>query len=443
MAIIKPFRGIRYNSSEIKDISKVVTPPYDVISPAEQEKYYQSHDYNIIRLTKGKDLSVDNEEENKYTRAASFFKEWCKSGILQREAKPAIYFYEQIFEVNGKNYSRKGFIANIKLEELNTGHIFPHEQTLSGPKVDRRHLINACSANFSCIFSLYDDKPVENKTVGDIIAQYTKNQPDVNFTDDTGVKNLLWVVTDVDVISNIKSLMDKKPLFIADGHHRYETALSYRNDMQKLNNNNEKSEPVYNYVMMMCVAMKDQGLKILPTHRVIKHLEEFDTERVKSVLTKFFTVEPINNGFAIEDITTKLNENADHHCFILYLRDEKRYYLVSLIKEKLDNIEIDTEYSNWKSFDVGILHGIIFDNLFGIKNIMSKNKAGVEFIKNEADAISMVDNDGYQMAFFLNPTNIEDLQLVASNYQIMPPKSTYFYPKLITGMVINKLSDDD
>lgn len=440
MATIKPFQGIRYNLDKVRDMSKVVTPPYDVISPQEQESYYRLHEQNIIRLTKGKDLPGDNDQVNKYARAASFFKEWLNKGILQKDPKPAIYIYEQTFDINNKPYSRKGFISNIKLEELNTGHIFPHEQTLSGPKADRRKLIEACSSSFCCVFSLYQDTPTENGTVRDVINANSSRTPDISFIDDKEVKNMLWVVTETDTINKIVTLMRDKPLFIADGHHRYETALSYRNSMRESNKNNKsaQNDPGYDYIMMMCVAMDDPGLKILPAHRVIKNVNGIDTAKIKSKLSEIFTLHSIENRFSANDITEKLKENADKHAFILYLRDEKKYYLLILEKEKFRNTQFDLEYSNWQYFDVGILHGIVFDKLLGIKNIASTNESGLEYVKNESDVVSMVDNDGYQMAFFLNPTNIKDLQMVANNRQIMPPKSTYFYPKLITGMVISQ-----
>lgn len=434
MARIKPFQGLRYNPDKTGDISKVVTPPYDVISEQEQDGYYKLHEYNNIRITKGKELPGDNDQENKYTRAVSFFDDWCSKGVLQQESKPAIYIYEQAFDINGTTHLRKGFIANIKIEELNTGHIFPHEQTLSGPKADRFKLITSCSANFSCIFSLYQDDATDNGTVGEIINANSNGTPDVSFVDDTGVKNMIWVVTETDTINKIVNLMDKKPLFIADGHHRYETALKYRNTMRESNNGDS-----YDYVMMMCVAMDNPGLKILPTHRVIKNIEGFDAGKIKTKLKDFFKLQLLDNSFAANNIAEKLSENSNEHAFILYFREEKKYYLLITDKEKLKNGNFDFQYSNWEFFDVGILHGVVFDKLLEIKNIASKNESGLVYVKNEADAVSMVDNDGFQLAVFLNPTNIEDLQMVAGDMQIMPPKSTYFYPKLITGVVINKM----
>lgn len=443
MATIRPLRGLRFNLNQIGDMSKVVTPPYDVISPQEQEAYYQLHPYNIIRLTKGKDHPGDNDRSNKYTRAAKDFEMWRKKGILQEESKPAIYIYEQTFDLNGNTYSRKGFIANVKLEELKTGHIFPHEQTLSGPKADRFNLIKACAANLCSVFSLYQDSPNEDESVDKIIDSSSIKYPDVSFTDDQGIKNALWVITDSIVINKIVNIMKNRPLFIADGHHRYETSLAYRNkareDIKKDCGKDEQGDLAVDYVMMMCVSMNNPGLKILPAHRVIKEVNGLDSEGIKNKLMEFFEIQQVNIGESVDCITEKLSENSNDHAFILYLGDEKKFYLLTLTREKSRNILFDLEYSNWKRFDVGILHGIVFDKLFQIKQIPSENEAKIEYIKNETDVISMVNDKGYQLAFFLNPTKIEDLQMVASVRQIMPPKSTYFYPKLTTGMVISKL----
>ena len=443
MATIKPFQGMRYNIEKIEDMSKVVTPPYDVISPKEQEGYYQSHQFNIIRLIKGKGNPEDNEHSNKYTRAADDFSTWYNNDILKKEPKPAIYIYEQIFDLKGETFSRKGFIANIKLEELKSGHIFPHEQTLSGPKADRFNLINSCSANFSCVFSLYPDSSNSEQSVDNIINSHSMKNPDFSFVDDKGVKNSVWVITDSDTVNKIVNMMQDKPLFIADGHHRYETALAYRDkvrkELEKNNGNNENEELPVDYVMMMCVSMANSGLKILPTHRVIKDVNGLSSQEIKDKLNTIFSVEPININGTSRHIKEILKENEKRHAFILYLRDEKKFYLSTLTKEKAHNMPFDLEYSNWKFFDVGILHGIILDKLFEIRQIQSKNESKIEYIKNEEDAISLVNDNGYQIAFFLNPTKIEDIQLVAKDRQIMPPKSTYFYPKLCTGIVISKL----
>lgn len=443
MATIRPLYGIRYNPDRIIDISKVVTPPYDVISAQEQEGYYQRHPYNIIRLIKGKDEPGDNEKENKYTRASRLFNTWCKEGVLFKESAPAIYLYEQVFCLENQTYSRRGFIANVKLEELNTGHIYPHEQTLSGPKEDRLRLIKACPANLDPVFSLYPENISGKGSIMDILGVTAQKPPSIDFTADHGIRNKLWILKDPNTIAKIIDLMADKPLFIADGHHRYETALIYRNQIRERTGKEPyeggQKELSSDYVLMMCVSMHDPGLKILPAHRLIKEIIDFDPSEIKNKLQAIFAIESLGNGCSVDYITKKLRDNKHYHVFVLYLGGENRFYLLKLKLEKPQNNEFELEYSSWKYFDVGILHGIVFDQIFGLKHNPQAKGAVIEYVKDEAEAISLVDKKAYQMAFFLNPTRIEDVQMVAGDRQIMPPKATYFYPKLTTGMVINKL----
>lgn len=443
MATIRPLQGIRYNPDKIKDMSKVVTPPYDVISPQEQEAYYQRHPYNIIRLIKGKDEPGDDDKENKYTRAAHLFKTWFKEGIFLKESVPAIYIYEQVFCLENYTYSRRGFIANVKLEELNTVHIYPHEQTLSGPKEDRLRLIKACAANFDPVFSLYPETVSGNDSIMDILSLNAKELPAIDFIANHHIRNKLWILKDSNTITKIIDLMRDKPLFIADGHHRYETALIYRNLMRETSGKGQykdgQDELSLDYVLMMCASMNDPGLKILPAHRVIKNISNFDPSWVKDKLQTIFIIEPLGNEWPVDYITKKLRDNKHSHVFVLYLGGENRFYFLKLKTEMIQDNKFDLGYTTWKYFDVGILHGIVFDEILGLKYDPQAKDTVIEYVKDETEAISLVKKMAYQMAFFLNPTRIEDLQMVAKDRQIMPPKATYFYPKLTTGLVINKL----
>ena len=253
MAIIKPFRGLRYNQDIIADVSAVMTPPYDVISPQEQDRYYQRHPSNIIRLDLGKDLSGDTEKENKYTRAAEIFDTWKKNGILKQEDAPAIYVYEQEFFADNQWFVRRGFLSLVKLEPFDKGYIYPHEQTLPGPKADRLKLTQSCQANLSSIFALFPD---ENNTVDTYLSTMTVAKPTMNFVDDNGVKNRLWVIKEKQAVDTLVTLMKEKPLFIADGHHRYETSLVYKEQMRK-DNGKLRDDLPFDYVMMVCVSMSN------------------------------------------------------------------------------------------------------------------------------------------------------------------------------------------
>ncbi|KKL79029.1 hypothetical protein LCGC14_2018950 [marine sediment metagenome] len=277
MITVLPFKGIRYNTEKIKDISKVITPPYDIISEEERDRYYDLHPNNIIRLILGKDFPDDNQSVNKYTRAAGYFDTWREENILIQDTEPAIYVYAQEFTLFNKKYVRKGFISLVKLENFETGQIYPHEQTLAKPKEDRLKLMQSCNANFSQVFAFFED---ENSKISNILHKVyegdsgTSITPEVDFTDGFGVKNLLWVIKDNKIIEDISSLMKNRALFIADGHHRYETALFYR-DMIRSNEGspNSNGNIPSDYVMMMCVSMEDPGLQILPTHRLARNIK--------------------------------------------------------------------------------------------------------------------------------------------------------------------------
>lgn len=437
MAIIKPFRGLRYNQDVIADVSDVVTPPYDVISPQEQERYYQVHPNNIIRLDMGKDLSGDTENENKYTRAAETFNTWKKNGVLKQEDAPAIYVYEQEFFVENQWFVRRGFLSQVKLEPFDKGSIYPHEQTLPGPKADRLKLTQACQANLSSIFALFPD---ENNTVDTYLTALTATKPATSFVDDTGVKNRLWVIKEKKNVDTLVTLMKEKPLFIADGHHRYETSLVYKEQMRK-ENSMLKDDMPFDYVMMVCVSMSNPGLKILPAHRLLRNIEERCFERIVPTLKESFHVEPLAKGCKVEDFMSKLNGEVGGNAFVMYVGKTDTYYKLRLINQKTLDAVFTNTHPEWKSLDAGILHGLIINKILGITSNDVSLKNYVKYVKEETEAVSLVSSGEYQLAFFLRPTRIEQVKEIAEARKVMPPKSTYFYPKLITGIVINSLRD--
>lgn len=436
MAIIKPFRGLRYNQDVITDISAVVTPPYDVISPQEQERYYQAHPNNIIRLDLGKDFSCDTEKTNKYTRAAELLKSWREKGILKQEDDPAIYIYDQKFLSGNRWLVRRGFIALVKLEPFDKGYIYPHEQTLPGPKADRLKLTQSCRANLSSIFALFPD---DNNAIDTYLSMTTITRPEVDFLDDTGVKNKLWVIKEKQTIDNLVALMKEKPLFIADGHHRYETALVYKEQMRKENIRNGDDLPS-DYVMMVCVSMNNNGLKILPAHRLVRNIKNYRFDRILQSIQESFEVELLGKGCRVEDFMSSLNDETKGHTFIMYAGQEDAYYKLRLGNEKLLDAVFAKDHPEWKHLDAGILHGMIINKILGINSDDVTVKDYVKYVKDEAEAVSLVQSGQYQLAFFLNPTPIEQVKEIAMARKVMPPKSTYFYPKLITGIVINCLN---
>lgn len=436
MAIIKPFKGLRYNQDIIKDISSVVTPPYDVISPQEQERYYHLHPNNIIRLDFGKDLHGDTEKVNKYTRAAEFLNNWEKSGILKQEDSPAIYIYDQECLSENKRIVRRGFIALVKLEPFENGYIYPHEQTLPGPKEDRLKLTKSCQANLSSIFALFQD---ENNEVDNYLSGITPKKPDIDFTDNSGVKNKLWVIKEANVINNLVNFMKEKPLFIADGHHRYETSLAYKEQMRKENGRLSGDLPL-DYVMMVCVSMNNPGLQILPAHRLVRNIKDYNFNRILKSLKASFTVELIGKACRVEEFMSRLNNGAENHTFVMYIGKEDAYYKLLLNNEKLLDTVFANDHPEWRHLDAGILHSIIIHKILGIHSTDVTLKDYVKYVKEETEAISLVKSGQYQLAFFLRPTRIEQVKKIAMARKVMPPKSTYFYPKLVTGIVINSLT---
>ncbi len=426
-----PFRGIRYNLEPIEDLSKVLTPPYDVISPQDRERYYELHPYNIIRLILGKDLPDDNEHENKYTRAARFLHNWVREGVLKRDIYPSIYVYDQEFELEGRKFVRRGFISRVKLEEFGTGHIYPHEQTMPGPKKDRLNLLRACKANLSPIFALYPDNTIEG-ILADAVQHSSKA---ITAFDEAGVKNCFWVIDDPAVIAKIQGLMKDKPLFIADGHHRYESALAYRNEVKGLAFHGQES--AVDYTMMMCVSVKNPGLKILPTHRVIKNVPvNFSLEQFETTIKDTFIVEKLGKDCNAHSLIKKLHQHADKHAFGMYEGKGKSFYLLILRNETKLNSLI-WRHPEWKDLDVCILHDLILDKYLGIKTDENVRQDNIEYIQSEVEAVELVNEGKYQLAFFHNPTLIEQVSRIASARKKMPPKATYFYPKPLTGLVIN------
>ncbi|MCR4289929.1 MAG: DUF1015 domain-containing protein [Candidatus Scalindua sp.] len=439
MATILPFKGLRYNPEKIKDISKVITPPYDVISEKERDDYYQLHPDNIIRLILSKELPGDDQSNNKYTRSAEFFDTWRKEEILKEETEPAIYIYAQEFTLSGKKYTRRGFISLVKLEDFQTGEIYPHEHTLAKPKEDRMNLTKACNANLSQVFTFFED---EDAKISNFLHKLSEGDPDIDFTDIYGVKNSLWAIKDKAVIEKLIVQMKDRALFIADGHHRYETALFYRDfikDREKGQNSNEDSPA--DYIMMMCVSMEDPGLQILPTHRLARNIKDLDPEKIKSSLSEIFDISELGSDCKTETLTQKLSEDAHKHKIAMYIGEsDKKFYILTLRDEKLLDPILTGEYTEWKSIDTGILHGVIFDRVLGIQAKNISKSESVKYIQDVDDSVTSVNAGEYQIAFFLNPTKIGQIKDIATKRHKMPPKATYFYPKLMTGMVVRHIS---
>ena len=445
MSTIVPFRGIRYNPEKVSNLADVVTPPYDVINTAAQQRYYDKHPYNIIRLEYGKTYGEDSDQSNRYSRASADYNAWLENKVLLPDSRPALYLYEQEFTVDGSRKVRSGYICGVKIEPYEKGVVLPHEETLPKHKADRLSLMKACHANFSPIFSLYSDPKY---TVTDSLKKAVAGIPQTSFTDENGDSHRLWAITDPEAIEQVQRLMADRSIFIADGHHRYETAMNYKLEREK-EGGYGKDDPSYNYVMMTLVNLYDPGLVVLPTHRLVKNidrkvipgllenlgqnflLEEFEPEKTTKSIKKFLS--------DLSDKGRDLSGKSLHrHIFGVYLN--KKLYFASLKKEEdLPALMRPDKSPEWRGLDVSVLHSLIMERYLGIDEKLLASGEHITYTREEEGALEAVDSGEYQIAFFLNPTLVEEVTGVAANGEKMPQKSTYFYPKLITGLVIKGL----
>ena len=445
MAKIIPFKGILYNKEKIRDIKDVVAPPYDVISPAEQEELYKRHENNVVRLILGKESNSDTPDNNRYTKARDSFDSWQRDSILIKDAFPSIYVYSQEYhlgETEGFEKKRRlGLIALSKLEDFGEGKIHPHENTLAKPKEDRLKLMQHCNANFSSIFGLFSDP---SKRIDSVLKDYMRHSPLYDLVDDAGMRHTLWAIRDNRAIQIITSVMSDKQIFIADGHHRYETAINYRNEMRgKLPD--FSGEELYNYVMMYFTNTNSEGLSILPIHRLVSNLSDFDKKKIVEKAGEFFNIEKLSFNESDEKtvkqkLFSDIKERGEkEHIFGMYLGNDEYLLLTLKDEDVLDRLITNSRHPSWKKLDVTILHTLLIEKVLRISEKNLAEQKNITYTISGDEAIKDVKAGKYQIALFLNPTKIEEVKDVAAAGEKMPQKSTFFYPKLITGLVMNKL----
>jgi uncharacterized protein (DUF1015 family) len=441
MAEIVPFRGVLYNPAKVGDLNKVMAPPYDVISPKKQDELYERHPNNIIRIILGKTTPQDTEGNDRYSRAAADLNKWMGEGVLAHDEKPALYYYTQTYALkDGSKHTRKGFIGLSRLVDFGKG-IHPHERTLSGPKADRLKLMQACDANMSCIFTLYSDPVLKvNKLLEGAIAG---KAPAIDVTDDDGIVNRIWKVDDTETLNGVIESMNDKSLFIADGHHRYETALNYRNMMREKAGNYTGNEP-FNFIMMYFSNMDDEGMTIWPTHRVVHSLKGFEADSFLAKCKEHFDVKEFAYTAASEATvrSTFLKEleksGAKAVSLGLHIRARDIYYLLSIKSaDVMDKVFGDTIPEVFKGLDVTVLHSLVFAKILGMTQEAQEKQENLIYVKSYDEAISACSNDQNQLVFLLNATKIEQVKSVALAGFVMPQKSTYFYPKLLSGLTLN------
>ncbi|MGB2601791.1 MAG: DUF1015 domain-containing protein [Candidatus Omnitrophota bacterium] len=429
MAEIRPFKGILYNSAKISgDYSKVVAPPYDVISEEERDELYEKSPYNIIRLILGKAIEGDNETVNKYTRAKGLFNEWQEEGILATDEVESFYAYLQEYEYKGRKCGRIGFMGLMKIGESGGDALLPHEYTLAKPKEDRMNLMKQVESNLSPIFSLYDDPEGKLKEVLEKVADESDPVIDVTVS---GQRHVIWRLSDSSAIGEIVSWLDGKNLFIADGHHRYEVAKMYR-DMRRKEEGYDGSA---DYIMMYFTDMSDSdNLTVMGTHRVVKVMPTSNDDEVALKMQEYFDVIEYSTLQELMDALENQMEEGNAFGFFggnkyLLMKPKDREALLALIKGDKTN--------DWKSLDVSVLHSAVYESILSV----SGEEGNITYVKMPEEAEKLIKSGSHTAAFFLNPTRVAQMKAVAEHREMMPQKSTYFYPKLLTGLVINKFEE--
>jgi uncharacterized protein (DUF1015 family) len=442
MAQVIPFRGTLYDPSTVGEIRQVVAPPYDIIDAAMQQSLHERHPQNIVRLELGSDRDGDGPASNKYRRAAASLKEWLRAGVMRRDTDPTLYYhtieYVPPYASSGTpTRVLKGFLATVALEEFGTGKIYPHENTRAAAKSDRLNLMEACAANFSPIFSLYSDPS------GEILASLEQvtatEKPRVDFHDDAGFRQRLWSVTNTMVLQKVIEAMKNKPIFIADGHHRYETALNYRRfRREQAGAGASGALQPYDAVMMLFSSLEDPGLTVLPTHRVLTSTLPAAADIKQTLVDSFelidFPFHPDQEANVRQEFLQALRTRGQAaHVFGLAIRRDSHYYLLQL-RQVHQPAAADSPRNR---LDVSILQ----ERVVGALCPTAKEQEAILYTKDDHEALNWVLGGTGTAALLLNPTKVSEVQAVASAGERMPHKSTYFFPKPLTGLVINVMEE--
>ncbi len=443
MVDIQPFYGLRYNLEKVSDLSAVISPPYDVISPQQQTFYYRKSPYNIIRLELGQGSSSD---EDKYIRAANLLSRWLKEGILIREKAPAFYLVEHRHSRSNlvqSNNSKScwGLIAAVRLEDLDSGKIRPTEQTLKEPILDRLYLLRACQANLSPIIGVFN-QPKESFLA--LFSNLDLNHPLMSAVDEEGVVYNLWVINEEKNFKKINRFFAAEVLYIADGHHRYTTALTYRNE-QLATHPDSTGREAFNFVMMTLISAQDSGLVLLPFHRLVRGIEPEKLTQMRDHLMPYFSIEELPQtspslSKTLRGWLTTLAARGNKGTAIgLYGPSPGKFWLLSPHERaNLSRLMPEDKPLAWKGLDVSLLHWVVLRKILGIES-EEREKECLEYSSDGLEVIRKVIEGEYQLAFFLNPPSISQVLAVADANVRMPQKSNYFYPKTPAGLVINPL----
>jgi uncharacterized protein (DUF1015 family) len=464
MADVYPFRAFRYDPRQVS-LAQVVTEPYDKITPALQERYYAANPHNLVRIILGRREENDNPANNVYSRAARHFLEWRRQGILRQDSLPSLYVYSQTFALPGSSkerrakdgrakdglakgsteeLERRGFIALGRIEDYSAGVVFRHEQTLAKPKADRLDLLRATRAHFGQIFMLYEDSGQVESLLG-TNSDRDISVPDLEIKDEYGVLHRVWQVTDAEVIQSVQEAMRDKKLIIADGHHRYETALNYRNERRATAAS--KGQPVsdpeaapYEFVMMTFVNINSTGLLILPTHRLVHSLESFSETDFRNSARAFFDIDEVDASLDAPRATAILRESGRGGTAILAVTANRAFLLHhpnSNVPEVFAGLSISQQ-----ALDVVQLHKCLLDKVLNLSEESIRNQQNISYVRDAAEALSQVRGAAgsrANIAFLMNPCRVAQVRDIAFAGEVMPQKSTDFYPKLLSGLTVYAL----
>jgi uncharacterized protein (DUF1015 family) len=434
---VRPFRAFRFDAGVVGDVGSCIAPPYDVIDDAQAGQLYQKNEYNLVRIIKGKTKASDDDRDNQYTRAAGYLTRWIEEGALKQDSVEAIYAYVQDFELAGTKYQRRSFIALGRLEDF--GDIVkPHEQVLRKPMIDRLSLKQATLADLGLVFMLYEDP----QKIADGIMEETSEQTRlIDFVDEQNIRHRLFAIDRKDDIEKIVEMMSDKSCIIADGHHRYTTGLTY---------SKESSNPAAKYQMLAFANMRQDGLIVLATHRLVGNLDNFGMEKLIENLGEKFRISKLEFSSAEEKTRAEqemlermhAEHDKDESAFGIYGADNAFYVAVLKDKRAMDTLVPEMSQA-WRTLDVSILHKLVLEGLLGIDQERLARGENLQYVKDTpnaiADSIAQVDAGQKQVAFFMNPIKMQQLKMVTAAGERMPQKSTYFYPKVYTGLTINKL----
>ncbi len=429
MASVYPFRGFRYSQAAVGDLNLVVTQPYDKITPSMQDEYYRRSPHSVVRIT----LNTEKRKEPNtgYPEAGSTFRQWIRQGVLIQDARPAIYAYYQEYVIDGKTKLQKGFITLLDLKYSSSG-ILPHEHTLAAPKEDRLHLMRSIEANEDQIFMLYADGALTVDRIMDHCV--SGRQPEIEVADEYGAIHRIWTITEPGALKEIRDAMLLQKLIIADGHHRFETSVSFMHECERQNWSPAGAES-FDKRMATCFNSAG-GVTILPTHRLVRDLPQFDAQSFLRDIEPSFSIKSLSSADALG---AKMKEGIGEKVFGFYAGTPRGFHLLCLREPALQDPLLLKHAEAYRDLDVSVLHALLLERYLGIDEDKIAAQAHVDYAREREFCIRSVDEGRHQAAFFLNPTTVEQMQRIASAGERLPQKSTDFYPKLLTGLVFMQM----